>query len=121
MSAARARPEPPEDPDIIPMPDSFSALPESILRMPGLSAPSKVLLMSLIRLCPGRRRYTRATNRRIAVEAGMHPTSVKRHLKKLVTAGLIHRRPDPQDVGRAWITSLRDPVWRGLPWNGGAP
>lgn len=112
MSAAQRKDEADDRPYVIPLPDnSFIVVPNHLIGRPDLPPGPQCVLVALIGLCWGGRQYTRATVRTIAAQVGMHPDTVRRHLAKLVRLGLISRRPDPEQVGGAWVTHLRFALW----------
>ena len=124
MNAAKRQDEADDRRDVIPLPDnSFIAVPNHLIGRPDLAPGPHCVLVALIGLCSGRHHYTRATVRTIAAAAGMHAHTVRRHLATLVRLGLIARRPDPEQVGGAWVTHLRFALWDKTqqPPQGGAP
>jgi hypothetical protein len=115
--SARPLPQPQDDrPVILPIPRDtaptralpvgYAMVPKHVTRNPKLPSGAKVVLDAIIGLCYGTTPWTRATATEIARAAGTCPETVRRAFAKLLAAGLIARRPDPERIGGPWLTHV---------------
>ncbi|MGZ3388393.1 MAG: hypothetical protein ACXWPK_00165 [Isosphaeraceae bacterium] len=88
------------------LPAGYAMIPKHITRHPHLKAGAKVVLDAIIGLCYGTIPWTRATATEIADAAGVSRKTVRRALPRLLAAGVIARRPDPERIGGPWLTHV---------------